>query len=129
MRNLIKSSASKGFFKYPEVNFDADEGICKLSGESFMEDSLEFYGELLEWLDEFHKTYRYKTITFEINFEYFNTSSSKMLFELLNKLETFEKNQQKIIVNWYYVKSDNELYDDIIDMSYDSDLNINIIAK
>ena len=129
MENLIKDKVSKGFFKYPSLSFDAQSGACKIAGESFMEDSREFYSDIFNWLKEYNETQSYKPIKLEIRLIYFNTSSSKMLFEMLNQLQTYNSNGQEIKIEWYYEPSDSELYDDIMDMCYDTDIDIDVIPE
>ncbi len=129
MENLIKVQKNEGFFKYPNVNFDATSGDCELSGESFMEDSKIYYTEIISWLHEFHETEKSKTLTFNIKLSYFNTSSSKMLYELLKVLQDFSDDGQDVVINWHYDSSDSELEDDIADLCFDVSIDVNQIPE
>jgi len=129
MEDLIKVQKNEGFFKYPNVNFDATTGHCMLSGESFMEDSKTYYTEIISWLHEFHETEQSKTLTFIIKLSYFNTSSSKMLYELLKVLEGFKTNGQTVVINWHYDSNDSELEDDVADLCFDVSIDVNQIPE
>ncbi len=127
MENLIKNQESRGFFKYPKISFEAETGKCEISGESFMEDSRIFYNEIFDWLKEFNKENSSKTLEVEIRLIYFNTSSTKMLFEMLKLLEDFKNSGQEIIINWYYDEAEIELFSDIMDLCYDLEIEINVL--
>jgi len=44
-----------------------------------------------------------------IRLEYFNTSSSKILFTIFKKFENMPKAADKIEVNWYFEEGDYDL--------------------
>ena len=127
MENLIREQISEGFFKYPDLNFDVQTGICEIKGESFMEDSKKFYNEMKDWFIGFHEENKNKPIILNIKLEYFNTSSSKMLYELLKILQDINEAGQDVMVNWYYDDNDTDLEEDIIDLVYDVNITINQI--
>lgn len=129
MENLIKKQISEGFFKYPDINFNADTGKCVISGESFMEDSKKYYNTMKEWILEYHETNLHKPLILNLRLEYFNTSSSKMLYELLNTLQTISDAGQDVTVNWYYDSNDSDLEEDIIDLCYDVTIEVNQIGE
>ena len=127
MESLIKKQISEGFFKYPDINFDAETGICNITGESFMEDSKKYYNQMKEWFIEFHENNSLKPIVLDIKLDYFNTSSSKMLYELLQVLQEINEEGHDVTVNWYYDENDSDLEEDIIDLVYDVNIEINQI--
>ena len=129
MENYIQKQKSDGFFKYPDVNFDATTGKCLISGESFMEDSKIYYSRMENWFKQFHREQKNIPIEFTIKLSYFNTSSSKMLYELLKVLQDIDADGQTVTVNWYYDANDEDLEEDIMDLSFDIDIDINQIAE
>ena len=49
----------KGFkddFFIPTVNFNAETGVCEIAGESYLEETVEFYAPLIKWLEEYIST-------------------------------------------------------------------------
>ena len=94
--------------KTPEVNFDAESGLLELKGRSIPENTVEFYKPLQVWLNKYGQNPSPKT-TVKIFIEYFNTSSSKCIYDLLKKLEEIHKAGNEILVNWYYEDDDEAL--------------------
>ncbi|HAI74870.1 MAG TPA: nuclear pore complex subunit, partial [Microscillaceae bacterium] len=70
----------------PKIILDRNNGIFEISGRSLPEDSAEFYQPILDWLQEYAKGPNPDT-TFIFKLEYFNTASSKLILDILSKLE------------------------------------------
>jgi len=94
--------------KTPYVRFDPDTGILEIKGRSIPENSIEFYKILIDWLDEYSKNPKEKTIV-NIQLEYFNTSSSKCILDFFKKLEALYKNNYDVIIIWYYEDDDEDM--------------------
>ena len=123
--NIEIEGPHKNFFT-PTVKFDAQTGICELSGESFLEDTAEFYKPLVDWLVEFTTKIK-RPIAFIIKLTYFNTSTSRCILDLLNVLKDYEDDGGEVTVNWHYDENDSDMQEDIEDYMIDTGLNINII--
>ncbi len=94
--------------KTPKVYLDPEEGVFEISGRSIPEDSVGFYKPILEWLDEYGKNPNEKT-EFKFELEYFNTSSSKNILELLKRLEEIYEKGHDVKVIWYYDEDDEDM--------------------
>jgi len=109
--------------KTPDIKFDPEQGSLLLRGRSIPENSIEFYKPLVEWFENYSASPRAKT-TIEIQLEYFNTSSSKCLLDLLKQAEGMWKNGNEIVINWYYEEDDEDMleagedYQSIIDVPF-----------
>ena len=125
MKNLV-IEGSHGTFFTPAVNFNADSGVCELAGESFLEDTVDFYEVLNSWLHEFVKNVR-KPLKFVIKLTYFNTSTSRALLDLLTIVKEYEESGGTIIVEWHYDENDSDMEEDIEDYVIDTGLKINMI--
>jgi len=83
----------------PYIKMDPS-GIFEIYGKSYPENTFEFYQPMIDWLEEYFQNPKQTTI---LNMEiiYFNSSSSKLLFDLFDLLE---ENQGKtdITINWIY---------------------------
>ena len=86
MENIYIEGSHTNFF-VPTVEFNAETGVCVLSGESFLEDTNSFYEPLIKWLEIYCAEVK-KPITLSINLSYFDTSSSKSILNLLNREST-----------------------------------------
>jgi SiaC family regulatory phosphoprotein len=88
----------------PKIILDKENGIFEISGRSLPEDSAEFYAPILEWLDNYQKQANSQT-KFLFKLEYFNTASSKLILDILSKLEDIEGTT----VIWYYHEDDEDM--------------------
>lgn len=87
----------------PQIDFDADKGVLRIKGQSYPENAFKFYETVFQWLEQFFKAVEAeKLITFEFSMPYINTSSSKCIIMLLDKLEEAKGAGKQIVVNWYY---------------------------
>lgn len=93
----------------PQVVFDPQQYVLRIEGQSYPENAFKFYEPIFYWLDQQLLKIQQK-ISLEIYFHmpYINTSSSKCVMMLLEKLETAHQNGNQIAVRWYY-DNDNEM--------------------
>lgn len=109
----------EGTAKTPKVAFNDSPLSMEISGRSIPENSIAFYTPLLEWVDENLKDGG--NLDVSIRLEYFNTSSSKCLMDLLKRIE---QSPAEANVLWYYEEEDEDMleagedYDAIIDMPF-----------
>ncbi len=106
--------------KTPYVMLDGGAGIIEIKGRSIPENSMEFYELILDWLMEYRKVPCPITIV-TIQLEYFNTASSKCLYDFFKKLEFISKMANTVEINWYY----EEYGDDIFESGQDYQAMIN----
>ncbi len=88
----------------PTVLLDKDAGVFEISGRSLPEDAAEFYTPILQWLEDYTSNANNNT-EFEMKLEYFNTASSKLLLDVLTKLEDIDN--AKVI--WYFHDDDEDM--------------------
>lgn len=94
--------------KTPKVYLDPLENHFELSGRSIPEDSVGFYQRILTWIDDYSKAANPQT-HFKFELEYFNTSSSKNILELLKKLESIHNEGNPVQISWYYDEDDEDM--------------------
>lgn len=70
----------------PTVAFDKAKGVFQISGRSLPEDAAGFFKPLLDWLQAY-KSQPNPATEFVVNLEYFNTASSKLILDILSKVE------------------------------------------
>ncbi|MFO7657462.1 MAG: DUF1987 domain-containing protein [Bacteroidales bacterium] len=94
----------------PRVVFDPDSEIFEISGRSLPEDVVTFYQPVIDWLDEYKMMPNEKT---ELVFKYiyFNTATSKLVQDILLRLEYIHENGGKVNVIWYYELDDEDMQD------------------
>ncbi len=105
----------------PGVQLDAGNNIFVLSGRSLPEDVSKFYNPILEWLDAYAKSPNDETV-FDFKLSYFNTASSKIILDILMKLEGIHNDGHSITIKWYFPTDDEDMmeageeYADIVDI-------------
>ena len=92
----------------PRIYLDKKLSKFELAGKSFPEESRSFYAPLFNWLEEYAKDPNDETL-FEFNLEYFNSSSSLIILEILNLLDEIFKNGNKVSVSWNYLYIDEDM--------------------
>lgn len=125
MENLEIAGSHKNFF-IPTVHFNAKTGICEITGESFLEDTIEFYRHLTDWIDKYIEKVK-GPLALIIKLSYFNTSTSRSILDILNLLKDYEEDGGEIVVNWHFDENDVDMEEDIDDYIIDTGLDINKI--
>lgn len=92
----------------PQINFNKEEGILEILGRSIPENSVGFYEPILSALIRYVETPAAKT-TVTIQLDYFNTSSSKSILEILKKIELIAKKGFEVEVNWLFDEDDEDM--------------------
>jgi hypothetical protein len=87
----------------PEIDFNPEDNILKIKGQSYPENAFKFYEPLFKWIDEFLEESRGE-IAIEINFKmpYINSSSLKCIMMLLDKFEEAYSKGKNVAINWHY---------------------------
>jgi len=104
----------------PRVILDKNNGIFEISGRSLPEDSAEFFQPVLDWLEQYADNARPQTV-FTFKLEYFNTASSKLILDVLSKLEEIEGTR----IIWYFHEDDEDMeeageeFADLVDVPFE----------
>jgi len=108
----------------PKIILDKDNDIMEVSGRSLPEDVTSFYEPVLTWLDEYAQNPNKKTI-FNFKLVYFNTASSKLLLDILMKLEEIHEAGNDVLIRWHFPEDDEDMeeageeYADIVDVPFE----------
>ena len=85
----------------PKIFLDPQKNIFEFYGESYPENTFEFYEPVLQWFEEFFQQKRDVTLSMELT--YLNSSSLKSffdIFEILNKSVFLHNSTIKVL--WIY---------------------------
>jgi len=106
---------------HPGISLDSTSGTLELYGRSIPENALAVYRPVMDWLDSYVVEPRKKT-TLNFKIEFFNTSSSKFILQILKKLEEIHNQGFDVEVNWYYNDEDirdlAEDYEELVSMNF-----------
>lgn len=93
----------------PEVDFRFDAGTLSLRGESYPENAAAFYGQIISILKNYLSQQSGERIEINIALAYFNSSSTKMLFNLIEALNDAVDAGNRVTVNWYHDEEDETI--------------------
>ncbi len=100
----------------PDIYFSPEENRFEIKGKSAPEDVRGLYYPVVEWMTAFvawvkennHFTDS-RPLVFKVDLEYFNSSSAKFLFDILNQLKDLSHEGVPVIIEWYYDSEDSDL--------------------
>jgi hypothetical protein len=83
----------------PAIHFDAKSGILEITGESYPENSYEFYKPILKWITRFAAQHA-GSIVLNCNLSYLNTGSTKSMMDVFDLLEDRFQQGVDVRVRW-----------------------------
>ncbi|MBX7222046.1 MAG: DUF1987 domain-containing protein [Blastocatellia bacterium] len=111
----------------PSINFNAVSGEMEIAGESYPENSMQFYQPVFKWLTEFFEQASGGCV-FNFKLQYFNTSSSKCILNILEILEDANNGGKTVTLNWYYQEDDEDMLESGQEFGEDMTLPFNYIS-
>ena len=93
----------------PEVDFQFDARTLSLRGESYPENAAAFYGDIIARLKEFLGAQSGITLEVNIALAYFNSSSTKMLFNLIEALSNAAEDGNAVRLIWFHDEEDDTI--------------------
>ncbi len=103
MENILKIKPTRDT---PAVYFDPNKGIFKMFGRSLPENSLKFWTPILRQVENGIIT---RHLDVRIKMEYYNTSSSKCVFDLFRVFKAIEDKGIALMIRWYYDEYDEDM--------------------
>ena len=121
MKEMIKALNIEAGKDTPYVFFDGEARILEISGDSYPENAAAFYDPIFAWLDNYlellHAEAREnpgleQAVTkLRVQANYLNSSSSKVLLNLFDRLELAVENGLSVEVQWLYHVENETLYE------------------
>lgn len=93
----------------PRVSFDCEQGLFRLEGESYPEDTKKFYDEPLSHVYDFLQGKHSQPCKFVFRLKYFNSSSAKVLMDLFMAIEEAAQAGSDMTVEWHYAEDDDNM--------------------
>ncbi len=84
----------------PEIICFWDRRYVSIRGSSYPENTVALYEPLIEWLEELFKCTENKKLSFMFELLYFNSSSAKMISNILDMAEAAMGEDWHITVEW-----------------------------
>ncbi|MEA3490318.1 MAG: DUF1987 domain-containing protein [Campylobacterota bacterium] len=86
----------------PQIDLDAKAGLLCFSGKSYPENTFDFYQPTMKWIQEFFEQDREIKSRLKMDIIYFNSSSSKLFFDLFDIIEEAQDAGNSITIEWFY---------------------------
>jgi len=112
----------------PKINYDEMAGTVKIEGRSISSDAEIYFNEFLPYFEDCIKR-KPMDLILNLDLEYFNTKTSKILMSFFNIAKTVENEGFTIKVNWYFEEGDEDMEDAGGDYESLTKLDFNIIQK
>lgn len=114
----------------PYINLNAANGTLEIRGLSYPENTFEFYQPLMKWLECYFNGFAQEKTTVNFEITYFNSSSSKLLFDFFDFLANAHHQGYQLEINWIFDPDNESAQEAGEDFVADFEkMPINLIAK
>ncbi|MBQ9469485.1 MAG: DUF1987 domain-containing protein [Bacteroidales bacterium] len=100
----------EGTSQYPTVVLDKSSGRFEFSGNSLPEDAIKFYSPIITWIEDYVAEPNPETVV-RFKLAYYNTPSSKQIFQILKRFENLSASGYKVEIRWLYNEDDQDIKD------------------
>lgn len=115
--------------KTPAITLDPQKGEFSLKGISLPENAREFFAPLMDAVEDYMSEPQKETVL-NIDLDYYNTASSKMLINMLHQLEVLnQKSGHEVTINWCYDDDDEDMLEEINNFEEMLSIKINTTPK
>jgi hypothetical protein len=110
----------------PEISLEQNGNLI-IKGTSIPENSEEVYRPVLLWLRNYAPNPA-PTTNLEVQLDYFNTSSSKFLLEILRIIKQIQDSPKPVLIKWCYYSDDPDMMESGQDFMDILELQMEMIA-
>jgi len=89
----------------PLIELHYQDKFLRIYGDSYPENAMEIFQPLINKLDEYFKQPQ-QSLVVDLRIDYLNTSSTKMMTDMLSKLQSFHDAGHSIKLSWSYPEGD-----------------------
>lgn len=96
----------------PLVNFNVETMEFLIQGECRPENVITFFEPIMTWFNDFKSWVSdqdKKKLDFHFKLEYYNSSSSKFIFNIFKQLKAIQENGTQVTMFWFYDVLDEDL--------------------
>lgn len=92
----------------PEVIFDKEKNIFKISGNSFPEDARILFAPIFKWIEKYIEDPNESTVI-DFNMRYFNSASAKLILDMLELFATLKESGKNVSIIWRHLDVDEDM--------------------
>ena len=85
----------------PSIVGDWDQGLLSMQGDSYPENSFEFFVQVIDWIERY-LAQTHAPLRLELRLIYMNTSSVKAMMDIFDLLEDAFRKGRAVSVDWFY---------------------------
>ena len=85
----------------PAIFADGTAGTVTMKGDSYPENSFEFFGPVIAWIETYLRDSQ-APLRLELRLVYMNTSSVKAMMDIFDLLEEAHGRGRQVSVDWFY---------------------------
>lgn len=112
----------------PYIKFDPD-GKLEIKGRSFDEDVISLYNILIQKVQDFGNSGK-ELLEVNIYLKYFNTASSKCLFNLVTAIKEIHDEQGvEVNMTWNFIEGDDSMEEELEEMREDTEFDFKILPE
>ena len=93
----------------PEINFNFQDNVFLIKGESYPEDVPAFFGPNINQLKDHLSAMDSGSVTFNFELIYFNSTSAKVIMQLFELFEESADSGVDVTVNWIFEHDDDNM--------------------
>jgi hypothetical protein len=110
----------------PKIYLSPDNQVFEIAGFSRPEDVLGFYSPILKWMEDYsselieakkNKSQFTNPLRFIFRLTYFNSSSAKLLLQILELIKRLDSENIPVNIEWYYDEGDDQILEDGEDLA------------
>jgi len=92
----------------PEIIFNPKDDLYSIKGKSLPENAVDFYKPVFDWITNFSLNHPNKSIALNVDIDYMNSSSIKLIFFIFNTINKHyqSNNNTNTCINWFCSKDD-----------------------
>lgn len=112
----------------PVIIYEEMQGKIVIRGRSISAEVDNYFGDFLPYLDE-NITKNPIDLNVDIDLEYFNTKTAKLLMKMLNTFKKVINNGNELTITWYYEEGDEDMKEAGQDYEQMTGVKFNFIEK
>lgn len=110
----------------PYIAYNPSENVLHFKGRSSPENPIEFFKPVYDFFNQFENSNK-SVLSVNVCLEYFNTSSTKVLFNIFKTMNAIQDKTGKVmIVNWFFEEGDDDMLEIGEDFSDALDIQFNM---
>lgn len=109
----------------PKVEYVEADKVLSITGESYPENSFEFFAPVFTWLRE--QLPLLDQLTFQVHIRYMNSSSTKCMLDILDLLSERAQDGADVRVRWYYDAANERALDLAEEFKEDLEIPFDIV--